>query len=134
MAADSTVIAIAPGTFVALVGDRRELIYVAGSSTNRWAFWNGHVFRSRADASVDATRDATSRPGIAQPLTAPMPATVIRVLATPTTVVRKGETLVILEAMKMELPIRAFNDGVVKAVHCREGDLVQADQLLVEME
>jgi 3-methylcrotonyl-CoA carboxylase alpha subunit len=48
--------------------------------------------------------------------------------------VRKGDVVVLLEAMKMELPIRALADGIVAAVHCREGDLVQADAPLVEMQ
>jgi 3-methylcrotonyl-CoA carboxylase alpha subunit len=36
--------------------------------------------------------------------------------------------------MKMELPIRTAEDGVVTAVHCREGELVQAGAVLVELE
>jgi biotin carboxyl carrier protein len=35
--------------------------------------------------------------------------------------------------MKMELPLRAPDDGTVTAVKCSEGDLVQADAVLVEM-
>ena len=46
--------------------------------------------------------------------------------------VKKGDVVVLLEAMKMELPIRALSDGTVTAVHCRDGELVQADQVLVE--
>ena len=34
----------------------------------------------------------------------------------------------------MELPLRAPHDGVVTAVHCREGELVQPNVALVEME
>ena len=40
--------------------------------------------------------------------------------------------MILLEAMKMELPIRAVGDGVVATVRCREGELVQADAVLVE--
>jgi 3-methylcrotonyl-CoA carboxylase alpha subunit len=54
-----------------------------------------------------------------------MPATVIRVAVKPGAAVGKGDTLLVLEAMKMELPIRAPFDGVIKAVHCKAGDLVQ---------
>ncbi len=36
--------------------------------------------------------------------------------------------------MKMELPLRASADAVVVAVHCREGELVQPDAVLVELE
>jgi biotin carboxyl carrier protein len=39
----------------------------------------------------------------------------------------------VLEAMKMELPIRAAGDAVVASVHCREGELVKADAVLVTL-
>ena len=42
-----------------------------------------------------------------QPLTAPMPATVLKVLVAAGDVVKKGDAVVMLEAMKMELPLRA---------------------------
>jgi biotin carboxyl carrier protein len=62
-----------------------------------------------------------------------MPATVVKVLVAPGQAVRHGDTLLLVEAMKMELPIRAPGDAIVKAVHCREGDLVQPDRTLVEL-
>ena len=62
-----------------------------------------------------------------------MPATVIKVLVQVGAAVKKGETLVILEAMKMELPLRSGADATVRAVHCREGELVQPDTVLVEL-
>jgi biotin carboxyl carrier protein len=61
-----------------------------------------------------------------------MPATVIKVMVTPGDAVKKGDIVVVLEAMKMELPLRALGDGVVAAVRCREGELVAADAPLVE--
>ena len=65
-------------------------------------------------------------------LTPPMPATVVRIAVKPGDVVRTNDPLVVLEAMKMELPIRAPHDGVIAAVHCREGEMVQPGTLLVE--
>jgi len=41
---------------------------------------------------------------------------------------------VLLEAMKMELPIRAPREGRVKALHCRPGELVQPGTALVDLE
>ncbi len=61
-----------------------------------------------------------------------MPATVIKVNVAVGDAVVKGAIVVVVEAMKMELPLRALGDGVVSAVRCREGDLVQADASLVE--
>ena len=67
-------------------------------------------------------------------MTAPMPATVVKVLVEPGQAVAEGDTVLVLEAMKMELPIRAPRAGVVKAVHCAQGELVQPGVALVELE
>ncbi len=47
--------------------------------------------------------------------------------------VRQGDTLVILEAMKMEHPVTADRDGVVSEVHAIKGDQVTRNQLLIEI-
>ena len=62
----------------------------------------------------------------------PMPATVLRINVKPGDAVKKGDVLVLLEAMKMELPVRATDAGVVAAIRCREGELVDADAVLLE--
>jgi len=67
-------------------------------------------------------------------LRAPMSATVIRVLVTDGAQVAEGDTLVVVEAMKMEMPLRAPRAAVVRRVHCREGELVQAAAILVDLE
>lgn len=48
--------------------------------------------------------------------------------------VKKGETIAIIEAMKMELPVYATEDGCVKAVLCRAGQTVHRGEALVYME
>jgi acetyl-CoA/propionyl-CoA carboxylase biotin carboxyl carrier protein len=63
----------------------------------------------------------------------PMSATVVRIAVKPGDEVKAGDVLIALEAMKMELPIRAPRDGVISAIHCSVGDLVQPDQALLEM-
>jgi acetyl-CoA/propionyl-CoA carboxylase biotin carboxyl carrier protein len=65
-------------------------------------------------------------------VTAPMPATVVKVQVNAGDAVKKGDALLVLEAMKMELPVRAPGDAIVKAVRCRPGDMVAADAVLVE--
>jgi biotin carboxyl carrier protein len=126
---------IAAGTYAVDVDGRRQLVYIAGPSSNAWVFWNGHVYRG--DFSPASSREPRSRRSAGQArqvLTAPMPATVIKMLVSPGQQVRKGDTVVVLEAMKMELPIRALADATVAAVHFRDGELVQADAALVEFE
>jgi biotin carboxyl carrier protein len=123
---------IADGVYRVEEKGRAEIVYVAGTGDDRWAFWNGQVFRSERDAAPRRSR-RSGPGGAAQTLTAPMPATVVRIKVQPGAAVKKGDTVVILEAMKMELPIRSPADATVKAVHCREGELVQPDAVLVEL-
>ena len=123
---------IGPGIYRVECEGRSEIVYVAGSPGDRWAFWNGRVFRSGMDDQ--APHDAQpARRAVALSLTAPMPATVLKVLVAPGLPVKKGDTVIILEAMKMELPVRTSREGMVTAVHCREGQLVQPDTVLVEI-
>ncbi len=61
---------------------------------------------------------------------APMPAKVVKVLVQAGDKVSLGETLVVLEAMKMEHRIKADANGLVEALHVTEGDQVQSGQLL----
>jgi 3-methylcrotonyl-CoA carboxylase alpha subunit len=48
--------------------------------------------------------------------------------------VETGQTLVIMEAMKMEHTIRAPASGIIKSLNCREGVMVEAGTVLVEFE
>jgi len=65
---------------------------------------------------------------------APMPGTVIRVLAEPGATVAAREPLVVLEAMKMETPLVSPYDATVRAVHVAEGDRVAGGAVLVELD
>jgi pyruvate carboxylase subunit B len=72
-----------------------------------------------AAAAVDGT-----------PLKAPMPGMIIRYLKEVGDTVNKGETVVILEAMKMENALQAPADGSVKAINFSSGDSVAKDDVL----
>jgi biotin carboxyl carrier protein len=62
-----------------------------------------------------------------------MPAVVRAVLVSVGDAVAKGDVLVMLEAMKMELPVRAPRPGTVASVGCVAGELVQPGVPLVEL-
>ena len=121
---------VGPGTYRVEHDGRQEIVYVAGPRGSTWAYWNGDVFHEAAP--VEHAEPA--RPHGPRMLSSPMPATIIKVMAEPGAAFKRGDTLVVVEAMKMELPITAEHDGIVKAVLCHEGDLVQAGQTLVELE
>jgi acetyl-CoA carboxylase biotin carboxyl carrier protein len=64
---------------------------------------------------------------------AEMVANVWKVLVSEGDHVNEGDTLVILESMKMEIPILAEDSGTVTKLHVAEGDVVQEDDLIAEI-
>lgn len=128
-----TVESLGSGRYRVTHDGRQEIVYVAGVAGRRWAYWNGRVFREEHWLEA-ATPRSGGRPVGVQHVTAPMPATVLKVLASPGQRVSKGDAVLIVEAMKMEMPLRASADATVAAVRCREGELVQPDVVLIELE
>jgi pyruvate carboxylase subunit B len=63
----------------------------------------------------------------------PMPGVVVDVLVEPGQVVRAGDGVAILEAMKMENEIRAPRDGVVHSVHVASGQAVSLDDVIAQI-
>ena len=112
------------------VGRPARTAWVASSGGVRWVFLDGDVFRFEVETKGTRRRSAAHR----GTLSAPMPATVVRIHAQPGAAVTRGDTLIILEAMKMELPVRAHADGILTQVRCREGELVQPGAMLIEMD
>jgi acetyl-CoA/propionyl-CoA carboxylase biotin carboxyl carrier protein len=66
-------------------------------------------------------------------LEAPMPGTVVQLRVQPGTEVSAGETLVVLESMKMEISIASPRDGSIAAVHVAAGDQVERGATLIEL-
>lgn len=120
-----------------IAGERSTTAWAVASDDVKWVFVDGRVFELVELRPGDRAR--SSGPGHhVHPvhhgsLTAPMPATVRRVAVKVGDTVTRGDTLVILEAMKMELPVRAPATGTIRAVHCHEGELVQPGLVLIEI-
>lgn len=64
---------------------------------------------------------------------APMPGLVLSVLVSDGQQVKKGDTLLILEAMKMENMIKAPTDGIIKKIHVQPKTTVEKNQILIEL-
>lgn len=67
-------------------------------------------------------------------ITAPMPGKIFEVNVSPGDAVTADQEVIILEAMKMEMPIVAPTAGTVKSVNCNQGDAVQGGDVLVTLE
>jgi acetyl-CoA carboxylase biotin carboxyl carrier protein len=67
-------------------------------------------------------------------ITAPMGGKIIDVKVKAGDTVNENDEVVILEAMKMELPVVATGSGTVKEVNCKKGDAVEADAVLIVLE
>jgi len=71
---------------------------------------------------------------VAEEIRAEMVANVWKVVAAKGDSVDDGDTLVILESMKMEIPVLAERDGTVAAMHVAEGDVVQEGDVIAVLE
>ena len=102
---------------------------VTGPDDDVWVHVDGEVIvvagerqeRARPQSQGHATLDA------------PMPAQVTAVLVAPGDDVDAGATLILLEAMKMELPLKTPLAGRIEAIHCAVGDRVAPGRILVDV-
>jgi len=102
----------------------------AQPSQSLWTGLNGAASEWRVEPASAGVRHTA----VDHNVRAPMSATVLRVPVHAGDEVAEGDLLVVVEAMKMEMPLRAPRAGVIKSVLCQEGDLVQSADVLVELE
>ncbi|MEE0969772.1 MAG: biotin/lipoyl-containing protein [Clostridia bacterium] len=85
-----------------------------------------------APAAPVAPKTAPGSAG-ANAIKAPMQGNIMKVNVKPGDAVKKGDVLLVLEAMKMENDIKAPNDGTIATVDVKSGDTVATDDVLVTM-
>ena len=83
--------------------------------------------------AAPAAAAAPQGPAGAVAINAPMPGNILDVRVAPGDSVKAGDTLLILEAMKMENEISAPQDGTIATIDVRKGDTVSSGDLLVTM-
>lgn len=120
-----------------LIDGKRVTAYVSSDHTNRWVTVDGRTFmltKSSGTTSYSKGKRRGAAGDQASGLTAPMPGLVRNVNVVEGESVTKGQTLMVLEAMKMEIRIHAPMDGVVKSLAVKVGQTVEREQELINVE
>jgi 3-methylcrotonyl-CoA carboxylase alpha subunit len=119
---------LGPGEYLLRENGRQRRCVVAKDGDERWIWIDGHVHHLRLETQ---SRKRSAAPS--GELVAPMPGQVLKVFVTAGDAVRKDQTLVVLEAMKMQYEIAAPRDGVVEHVHAAAGAQVPGGVALVTL-
>ena len=90
--------------------------------------------KDEVKANTQAAAEEANAPITGKTVKAPMPGSILRFMVKPGDVVTKGQTVVILEAMKMENSIATDYAGKVKRLLVKEGSTVAADAPMIEIE
>jgi biotin carboxyl carrier protein len=128
---DVEIIQAKDGKLDFLLDGKRVTAWVSSDNDKRWVTVNGQTFV--------LTKSSGTRQGghghhhTAGELTAPMPGQVRAVNVSEGDPVNKGQTLMLLEAMKMEIRIQSPQDGIVKKLFVKQGQTVEREQMLVEI-
>ncbi|MHA2225758.1 MAG: biotin/lipoyl-containing protein [Candidatus Hodarchaeales archaeon] len=104
---------------------------VAKDGKIRFIHLDGEDYELKRVSDVEDEFEETEEEGS---LTSPMPGRIVKILVKPGDNVTKGQDLLIIEAMKMENKIVAPYDGTIKMVYFPEGDQVEANVLLIDLE
>jgi acetyl/propionyl-CoA carboxylase alpha subunit len=113
------------------LSDQTSIAYTATTKDQRFVQVKGQTYALNAVTGTSQRRRSTAASG---DLTAQMPGQIRDVRVKEGESVTAGQTLVIMEAMKMEMRITAPHDSRVKRVLVQTGDIVERGAVLVELE
>ncbi|MGE4620112.1 MAG: acetyl-CoA carboxylase biotin carboxyl carrier protein subunit [Planctomycetota bacterium] len=117
-----------PHLVVEVAGEKRQLL-LTGTARKPRIGYQGSCFSLARQQVVRHGLDH----GEGDTLHAPMHATVIEILTKEGDQVESGEILLVIEAMKMELPLRSPRKGTIKAIHVSVGSTIPTGEALVEL-
>lgn len=128
---------VGDGTAFSLLVDHRSYdVIVEGGEGGSRVLVNGETVQVQVEDERERTANAvaSARPKGKRTLTSSMPGIVVEIQVAPGDVVKDGQTLLILEAMKMRNPIHAEGDGTVARIHVSEGDTIGSGADLVDID
>src|SRR5215203_4147747 len=114
-----------------LIDGKHVTAYVSSDNAKHWVTVNGQTV---VLAKSTGTKRRSAGHDHASELVAPMPGLVRGVNVSEGDAVTKGQTLLLLEAMKMEIRVQAPRDGAVKKLFVKQGQTAEREQVLVEIE
>jgi len=125
------------GAYTATVDGKAVTVEVSADGKEYTAKVNGKSFKvavAEGAAAPAAASGAKSSGGAAADLAAPLPGTVIKVLASEGSEVAAGQTILVMEAMKMETEIKAEKAGRIAQILVAQGAVVAAGDVLAKIE
>lgn len=128
---DVEILQVKDGKLDLLIDGKHVIAHVSSDNARRWVTVNGQTFmltKSSGSKRRGAGQDNASA------LAAPMPGLVRAVNVHEGEAVTKGQTLLLLEAMKMEIRIQAPFDGKIASLSVKAGETVEREQILVRMD
>ena len=120
-----------------LIDGRSYEVALEKNGSRIWVyFYNDTIQLELFDARKFRATELTKKSGPAGPLKilAPMPGKIIRITVAENSHVEEGDSLLIMEAMKMQNELKAPKSGTVKHLHVREGEPVSSSQVLLVLE
>jgi biotin carboxyl carrier protein len=127
------------GTFSIIEGNRSYNIELVPQ--NQPKKYTAHTLYNTFDVEIiDAearyliNRGSNGAASSEKNISSPMPGKVVKVLVKEGDVIQKGQTAIIIAAMKMESEYKAPIDGLIKKVNVTDGDTIEGNQILIEIE
>jgi biotin carboxyl carrier protein len=100
--------------------------------------YRGHIYRvtiqDKNDLLIDQMGYTQTQGTKSEHIKAPMPGLVLEIKVKSGDQVKQGDSLIVLEAMKMENVLKAHHDGAVRVVNVEKGQAVDKGQVLIEIE
>lgn len=128
-----TLLQMDPPLYVVRLDDGRvvtcEITTQGGQTSIQWqgGRWSTAINEVFGEMSLEDDENDTS----ASELRAPMPGRIVTIPLAVGTEVKRGDTVVVIEAMKMQNALSSPRAGIIRLVHVKPGDAVEAGQLLV---
>lgn len=123
---------IKPGHLKILIGDRLIKSVVTEGDKEKFVFLDGNVFKVKPVELTGKKKKRKKEAGESD-LDSPISGKVVTVKVKVKDAVKKGDVLIVIEAMKMEYLIRSPFDGTVKKINFKENDQIEIGQTTVEI-